>query len=65
MPRGDGMGPPGGGDPRGGRMRGSRAGIGPGGYCRCPGCGERVAHRLGTPCYTVSCPKCGMKMVRE
>jgi len=65
MPRGDGMGPPTGSVPRGGRMRGTRAGAGPGGYCVCPSCGERVSHRLGAPCYNVNCPKCGTKMVRE
>jgi len=65
MPRGNGMGPPTKGTPRGGRMRGTRAGVGPGGYCFCPSCRERVQHRQGTPCYSVSCPKCGTKMVRE
>jgi hypothetical protein len=64
MPRGDGTGPPAGGGTRGGRMRGNRAGAGPGGYCLCPKCGERVPHKPGTPCYSMSCPKCGTKMVR-
>jgi len=25
---------------------------------------EPVSHQIGTPCYNLSCPKCGMKMVR-
>jgi hypothetical protein len=48
-----------------GRMGGNRAGAGPSGYCVCPKCGERVPHRVGTPCYEMECPKCGAKMVRE
>jgi hypothetical protein len=76
MPRGDGTGPPWGGGPgtgrasgRGGkgvgRMRGTRPGAGPGGECVCPSCGARAPHQAGTPCYNVSCPKCGTKMVRD
>jgi len=65
MPRGDGTGPPSGRSTRGGRMRGSRFGAGPGGTCICPSCGEKVPHQLGTPCYALSCSKCGTKMVRE
>ena len=74
MPRGDGTGPtgtgPGGGRGRGrgggrGRMDGNRAGAGPSGSCVCPRCGERVAHTVGTPCYRMTCPQCGTKMVRE
>ena len=48
-----------------GRMGGNRAGAGPSGYCVCPKCGERVPHRVGTPCYEMECPKCGAKMMRE
>jgi len=75
MPRGDGTGPPWGSGPatgrgigrgsRGsGRMRGTSPGAGPGGDCVCPNCGARVSHQVGTPCYNLSCPKCGAKMVR-
>jgi hypothetical protein len=71
MPRGDGTGPPWGGGPgtgRGGRgagrMRGTRPGAGPSGECVCPNCGARVPHQAGTPCYNLSCLKCGAKMVR-
>jgi hypothetical protein len=65
MPRMNGTGPPRDRSQRGGRMGGTRAGSGPGGYCVCPNCGERVSHKLGTPCYAMSCPKCGTKMARE
>jgi hypothetical protein len=65
MPRGDGTGPPTGRGQRGGRMRGNQPGAGPGGNCVCPSCGEKVPHKQGTPCYAISCPKCGTKMVRE
>lgn len=67
MPFGDGTGPPGGGGRGRGMGRGRRGGrgLGPGGYCVCPSCGARVPHKLGAPCYSVSCPKCGTKMVRE
>jgi len=63
MPRGDGTGPPGGGGGRG-RMDGTRPGAGPTGKCVCPNCGETISHQRGVPCYQVSCPKCGTKMVR-
>jgi len=65
MPKGDGMGPPTGREQRGGRMRGNHVGLGPGGNCVCPSCGEKVSHQQGKPCYSVSCPKCGTRMIRE
>jgi len=73
MPRGDGTGPYGQGPGTGrglgrgggrGRMGGTQAGAGPGGQCVCPSCGATVAHQVGIPCYQMSCPKCGAKMVR-
>lgn len=68
MPRGNGTGPPGGGGSgrggRAGRMGGTRPGAGPGGDCICPNCGAKVPHQAGTPCYKLSCPKCGTKMAR-
>ena len=73
MPRGDGTGPSGqgpgtgGGMGRGGgrgRMGGNRPGAGPTGFCLCPTCGAKVPHQQGTPCYSVSCPKCSSRMVR-
>ncbi len=48
-----------------GRGFGRRGGLGPGGFCVCPSCGEKVPHKPGVPCQTVSCPKCGTPMVRE
>ncbi len=71
MPRGDGTGPrgqgkSGAGQGRGaGRGRGGSFAAGPGGYCVCPNCGERTAHKQGNPCYEQRCPKCGMAMTRE
>lgn len=44
---------------------GNRPGAGPAGYCICQGCGEKVIHQAGVPCYSVKCPKCGSAMVRE
>jgi hypothetical protein len=64
MPRGDGTGPPAGGQRRG-RMGGTRPGSGPSGGCVCPNCGRKVPHQRATPCYQLSCPQCGTKMVRE
>jgi len=73
-PYGNGRGPAGGsrgtGKGRGaGRSGGSagmgRQGAGLGGECVCPSCGERVPHERGVPCYSVLCPACGSKMVRE
>jgi len=48
-----------------GRSSGGRPGIGPGGNCICPSCKERVVHQAGVPCYSMDCPKCGTKMLRE
>jgi len=42
----------------------NRRGAGPTGECVCPSCGTNVPHKRGTPCYTVTCPKCGVKMIR-
>ena len=49
---------------RRGRM-GANQGTGAGGYCVCPQCGEKAPHESGTPCSSVSCPKCGAKMIRD
>ena len=65
MPKGDGTGPPKELSGRGARMDGTRSGAGPGGSCICPGCGEKVPHKQGAPCFNMSCPKCGTRMVRE
>jgi hypothetical protein len=62
MGRGQGQGRGGGRGP--GRMGGAKVG-GPGGYCVCPGCGHKVKHQAGKPCYDVRCSKCGTVMTRE
>lgn len=48
-----------------GRMGGNRPGAGPSGNCVCPDCGAKVSHQRGAACYSINCPKCGSKMVRE
>jgi hypothetical protein len=74
MPRGDGTGPYGQGPGTGrglgrgggrGRMSGNRPEAGPTGNCVCPSCGTKISHQAGVPCYDLSCPKCGAKMIRE
>jgi len=47
-----------------GRGRMGGFGLGLGGECICPKCGQKVAHQRGTPCYQQNCPKCGSKMTR-
>ena len=54
--RGGGRGP--------GRMGGNQAG-GPGGFCVCPQCGQKVKHIAGVPCYDQKCPKCNTPLIRE
>ena len=50
---------------RGGRGRHPGGfGLGPGGECVCPNCGNKVPHQRGVPCYEHSCPKCGQPMTR-
>lgn len=75
MPRRDGTGPEGAGIGTGigrffrrkgggiGRMGGPMS-AGPGGYCVCPKCGEKVSHERTEPCFTKKCPKCGTRMTR-
>jgi hypothetical protein len=64
MPRGDGSGTGGQQGPRtvGGRGQGA---PGPGGYCVCTSCGERIPHERGKPCNNQECPSCGAAMIRE
>jgi predicted Fe-Mo cluster-binding NifX family protein len=47
-----------------GRMMGTSPGVGPSGNCVCPVCRAKMRHQVGTPCYNLSCPKCGAKIVR-
>lgn len=41
------------------------SGMGAGGYCVCPKCGEEIAHRQGVPGQEEWCSNCGVKMLRE
>jgi len=50
---------------RRGRTSGGGLGAGRGGNCICTSCGNKVMHQPGIPCSSMSCPKCGMRMVRE
>jgi hypothetical protein len=51
---------------RGGRGRQPGGfGLGPGGKCICPNCGNRIPHQRGVPCYEHRCPKCGALMARS
>jgi len=49
----------------GGRGRNKGGAYGPGGYCVCAQCGERVYHDRGVKCTELKCPQCGHTMVRE
>jgi hypothetical protein len=39
--------------------------MGPGGFCVCPKCDERIRHNRGVPCQEEKCPRCGARMLRE
>ena len=49
----------------GGRGRNKGGAFGPGGYCVCSKCGEKVPHQQGVKCTKLKCPKCGHTLVRE
>ena len=49
----------------GGHGRNHGGAFGPGGYCVCAKCGEKVPHQAGVKCTDLKCPKCGHTMVRE
>ena len=49
----------------GGRGRNKGGAFGPGGFCVCAKCGEKVLHEQSEKCTTIKCPKCGHTMVRE
>lgn len=50
----------------GGRKGRNKGGsFGPGGYCVCAKCGEKIPHQQGIKCTTIKCPKCGKPMIRE
>ena len=49
----------------GGRGRNKGGAFGPGGFCVCSKCGEKVPHQRGIKCTNLKCPKCGHTLVRE
>lgn len=49
----------------GGRGRNKGGAFGPGGFCVCAKCGEKVAHQQGVKCTQIKCPICGHVMIRE
>jgi len=49
----------------GGRGRNKGGAFGPGGFCVCSKCGEKVPHQQGEKCTKLKCPKCGHTLVRE
>jgi len=48
-----------------GNGRNNGGACGPGGYCVCAKCGEKIVHERGVRCTSLKCPKCGNTMVRE
>ncbi len=40
-------------------------GISRGGFCACPECGQKTAHKRDIPCQDEKCPACGAKILRE
>lgn len=48
---------------RKGRNKGGA--FGPGSYCICNKCGEKIPHKRGIKCTTIKCPKCGHTMIRQ
>ena len=49
----------------GGQGRNKGGSFGPGGYCVCAKCGEKIPHQQGIKCTTLKCPSCGHTMIRE
>jgi hypothetical protein len=41
---------------------GPRQGMGGPGLCKCLNCWYTIPHTRGTPCATMSCPKCGSRL---
>lgn len=46
-------------------MNGKGSNMGPGGWCVCHKCGYKTKHERGVRCQEKTCPKCGLKLVRE
>ena len=63
--KGKGMGQGRGSGRGGGRGRNNGGSFGPGGFCVCTKCGEKVLHKQGVKCTTLKCPKCGHVLIRE
>ena len=40
-------------------------GLGAGGFCLCPKCGQRTPHNPARPCLDERCATCGVALVRE
>ena len=49
----------------GGQGRNNGGAFGPGGFCVCAKCGEKIPHKQGIKCTTIKCPKCGHTLIRE
>jgi ribosomal protein S26 len=65
MGQGNGMGR-GRGSGRGGGLGRNKGGaFGPGGFCVCARCGEKIPHQQGIKCTSLKCPNCGKTMIRE
>ena len=47
-----------------GMGRGGRRGRGFPKECVCPNCGYKAPHQPGFPCRQMTCPRCGISMVR-
>ena len=39
--------------------------MGTGGFCICPRCDKKTAHRRGIPCQQERCADCNAKLLRE
>jgi predicted RNA-binding Zn-ribbon protein involved in translation (DUF1610 family) len=50
---------------QGGKGRNKGGAYGPGGYCVCVKCGEKILHKRGEKCTGLKCPSCGHTMIRE
>ncbi|MGQ9603096.1 MAG: hypothetical protein ACUVUU_02695 [bacterium] len=37
----------------------------PRGHCVCPTCGIRIPFYTEAPCYVMTCPRCGIALVKE
>lgn len=48
-----------------GKGRNKGGSYGPGGFCVCIKCGEKITHRKGVKCTTQKCSQCGHTMIRE